>query len=147
MLKIKSCSLSETENIAQNIAKNLVGNEIIAFFGDLGVGKTAFIHGIAKYFKIENAVSSPTFSIINEYQTDKFTIYHFDMYRVNTPEDLESTGFFDYIDSGVMLIEWSENIENFIPKSAIKISIEKTSYENERIITIEGDENFENTCR
>ena len=147
MLKIKSCSLSETENIAKNIAKNLVGNEIIAFFGDLGVGKTAFIRGIAKYFKIENEVSSPTFSIINEYQTDKFTIYHFDMYRVNTPEDLESTGFFDYIDSGVMLIEWSENIENFIPKSAIKISIEKTSYENKRIITIEGDENFENTCR
>ena len=147
MLKIKSCSLSETENIAQNIAKNLSGNEIIAFFGDLGVGKTAFIHGIAKYFKIENEVSSPTFSIINEYQTDKFTIYHFDMYRVNTPEDLESTGFFDYIDSGVMLIEWSENIENFIPKNAIKVLIEKTSYENERIITIEGDENFENTCR
>ena len=79
-----------------------------------------------------------------------FLISHnnmFDMYRVNTLEDLESTGFFDYIDSGVMLIEWSENIENFIPKSAIKISIEKTSYENERIITIEGDENFENTCR
>ena len=110
MIKLKSCSLSETENIAQNIAKNLVGNEIIAFFGDLGVGKTAFIRGIAQYFNIENEVSSPTFSIINEYQTDKFTIYHFDMYRVNTPEDLESTGFFDYIDSGVMLIEWSENI-------------------------------------
>ena len=147
MLKIKSCSLSETENIAQNIAKNLVGNEIIAFFGDLGVGKTAFIRGIAKYFNIENEVSSPTFSIINEYQTDKFTIYHFDMYRVNTPEDLESTGFFDYIDSGVMLIEWSENIENFIPKNAIKVLIKKTSDENERIITIEGDENLENTCR
>ena len=94
-----------------------------------------------------NEVSSPTFSIINEYQTDKFTIYHFDMYRVNTPEDLESTGFFDYIDSGVMLIEWSENIENFIPKNAIKVLIKKTSDENERIITIEGDENLENTCR
>ena len=140
-------SPEETYKLGEKLGKKAKQGQIICLNGDLGVGKTAFIRGIAKYFNIENEVSSPTFSIINEYPTDKFTIYHFDMYRVNTPEDLESTGFFDYIDSGVMLIEWSENIENFIPKSAIKISIEKTSYENERIITIEGDENFENTCR
>ena len=145
MIKLKSCSLSETENIAQNIAKNLVGNEIIAFFGDLGVGKTAFIRGIAKYFNIENEVSSPTFSIINEYQTDKFKIYHFDMYRIKSSEDLESTGYFDYINRGVFLIEWSENIENDIPDDAIEISIEKGNSETLRIIEIKGvdfDENI-----
>ncbi len=139
-MRLISNSVKETEAIGKKLAQKLNGNEIIAFYGDLGVGKTAFTKGIADYFGLKNEVSSPTFAIINEYQNEKFKIYHFDMYRVNSLEDLESTGFFDYLNNGLLIIEWSENIEQDLPKDIIKINIEKTEKENERIITIEGVE-------
>ena len=100
------------------------------------MGKTALTTGIAKGLGAENCVSSPTFAIVNEYH-GKAAIYHFDMYRVNTWDDLYSTGFFDYLGNGVIIIEWSENIENALPDEYIKISIEKGSSENERIFTVE----------
>ncbi len=139
-MRLISNSVKETEAIGKKLAQKLNGNEIIAFYGDLGVGKTAFTKGIADYFGLKNEVSSPTFAIVNEYQNEKFKIYHFDMYRVNSLEDLESTGFFDYLNNGLLIIEWSENIEQDLPKDIIKINIEKTEKENERIITIEGVE-------
>lgn len=139
-MEFLSRSADETEKIAKRLAKTLTGNEIIALYGDLGAGKTAFTRGIADFFGIKNLVSSPTFSIMNEYQSDKFKIYHFDMYRVNSLDDLESTGFFDYIDNGVIIIEWSENIENDLPKGTIKIHIDKTDDENARLIKINGAE-------
>ena len=123
-------------DIGVRLASNLKGNEVIALFGGLGMGKTALTTGIAKGFGAENCVSSPTFAIVNEYH-GKAAIYHFDMYRVNTWDDLYSTGFFDYLGNGVIIIEWSENIENALPDEYIKISIEKGSSENERIFTVE----------
>ena len=96
-MKIISNSALDTEKIGKDLAKTLKGNEIIALYGDLGVGKTAFTRGIADYFGVKNEVSSPTFSIVNEYAADKFNLYHFDMYRIKTAEDLESTGFFEYL--------------------------------------------------
>ncbi len=144
-MKFVTHCVKDTEAIAQKLAKKLKGNEIVAFYGDLGVGKTAFIRGMVDYFGIKNLVSSPTFSLVNEYQTNKFKIYHFDMYRIKSSEDLESTGYFDYINRGVFLIEWSENIENDIPDDAIEISIEKGNSETLRIIEIKGvdfDENI-----
>jgi len=142
-MEILSNSVSETEKIGKKLASKLKGNEIIALYGDLGVGKTAITRGIADYFGVKNEVSSPTFSIVNEYTGGKFNIYHFDMYRISTFEDLESTGFFDYIDNGVLIIEWSENIEKYLPLNIIKIGIKKlkledNNNENKRLITIKG---------
>lgn len=131
-----SKSPQETEQIAEKLAQTLSGTEVIAMFGGLGAGKTAFTRGLARGLGIDDGVSSPTFALVNEYE-GKFTVYHFDMYRVSTWDDLYSTGFFDYIDNGVMIIEWSENIEEFLPKNHITITINHIS-ENEREIIIEG---------
>ena len=131
-----SKSPQETEQIAEKLAQTLSGTEVIAMFGGLGAGKTAFTRGLARGLGIDDGVSSPTFALVHEYD-GKFTVYHFDMYRVSTWDDLYSTGFFDYIDNGVMIIEWSENIEEFLPENHITITINHIS-ENEREIIIEG---------
>ena len=133
-----SFSYDETLDIGVRLASNLKGNEVIALFGGLGMGKTALTTGIAKGFGAENCVSSPTFAIVNEYH-GKAAIYHFDMYRINTFDDLYTTGFFDYMDNGVMVIEWSENIESALPEGCIRVYIKVIS-ENEREIEIEGAE-------
>lgn len=136
MVKFISSSASETENIGKKLAQKLKGNEVIALFGGLGAGKTAFTRGLSAGLGFDDGVSSPTFALVHEYD-GKFPIFHFDMYRVTTYDDLYSTGFFDYIGNGVLVIEWSENIEGAIPNDAIKISIKPLS-ENEREITISG---------
>lgn len=146
MFEIISKSCEQTELIGKKIARFLVGNEIIALFGDLGAGKTAFTRGLCEGLKVKNNVCSPTFAIVNEY-SGIFPIYHFDMYRVKNIDDLYSTGYFDYIDKGILIIEWSENIENILPNSSIKISLNYGKKENERLIHFEGigfDENFSN---
>lgn len=140
-MKIITKSQQETENFAKEIGKKLKGDEIIALYGDLGVGKTVFTRGLVSYFGTKNAVTSPTFTLVNEYVAPKFKIYHFDMYRIKSLEDLESTGFFDYMYRGVFVIEWSENIENYLPKETIKIYIEKNENDSERIITLKGWDN------
>lgn len=139
MNKIISHSAEETEKIGFEIAKRLNGNEVIALFGGLGMGKTAFTRGLSRGLGVDCGVSSPTFALVNEY-SGKYNIYHFDMYRVSTWDDLYSTGFFDYLETGVLVIEWSENIEGALPDNAIRISISKGSSDNERIFEIEGVE-------
>lgn len=139
MLKIISLSAEETEKIGSDIAQKLNGTEVIALFGGLGMGKTAFTRGLSRGLGVNDGVSSPTFALVNEY-SGKYNIYHFDMYRVTSWEDLYSTGFFDYIDTGVLVIEWSENIEGALPDNAIRIRISKGSSENERVFEIEGVE-------
>ena len=134
---VYSNSPKDTENLAKKIASLLQGNETLALYGDLGAGKTAFTRGFADFFGLKDEVSSPTFSLVNEYEGTKFKIYHFDMYRISTIEDLESTGFFDYLGKGVFIVEWSENIEKYLPSDAINISFQKTS-ENSRIINVRG---------
>lgn len=136
MVKFISSSASETENIGKKLAKKLKGNEVIALFGGLGAGKTAFTRGLSEGLGFEDGVSSPTFALVHEYE-GKFPIFHFDMYRVTTYDDLYSTGFFDYIGNGILVIEWSENIEGVLPNDAIRITIKPLS-ENEREITISG---------
>ena len=121
MQKFLSHSQFQTEEIAERLAKTLHGTEVIAMFGGMGAGKTA---------------SSPTFALVHEYE-GRFPLYHFDMYRIGSFDDLYSTGFFDYIENGVMLIEWSENIEPFLPENRISITINVLS-EQEREITMEG---------
>ena len=136
MQKFISSSPEETEAVAEKLACTLKGTEIIAMFGGLGAGKTAFTRGLARGLGIDEGVSSPTFALVNEY-SGKFNLYHFDMYRVGSWDDLYSTGFFDYQDNGVMIIEWSENIIEFLPENHITVTI-NTLDENTREIIIDG---------
>ncbi len=132
-----SDSPAETKNIAIRLSTELQGGETIAFYGDLGAGKTCFITGLALGLGFTGEVSSPTFAIINEYLGGRLNLYHFDMYRVNSWEDLYSTGFFDYLqEGGVLAVEWSENIESALPDDAIRVKIERID-DNVRRITVE----------
>lgn len=145
MFEIVTKSAEETENFAERMGKKLHGGAVVAFFGGLGMGKTAFTRGLAKGLGITADVSSPTFALVNEYH-GKISLYHFDMYRVETWDDLYSTGFFDYLESGgVLACEWSENIENALPENTtVKVFIKRGQSDNERIITVEGQGEYEN---
>ena len=137
--KFHTKSVEETEEKAKELAKRLNGErpEIIAMFGDLGVGKTAFVRGLATVLAPDTRIKSPTYTIVNEHKGAKIPLYHFDMYRIEDEDELYSIGFFDYVQKGICVIEWSENIEEFIPRDAYRVTIERTENENERIITIE----------
>lgn len=144
MIKITTHSEKETENLGYDISKKLDKNSIIVLSGNLGTGKTRFMRGIARYFGIENEVSSPTFTIVNEYttklhseQTNK--IFHFDTYRLMDSEDFENSVGTEYFSNGLCVIEWGEIIKDILPTSTIYVSIEATNNVNERIIIIKGD--------
>ena len=122
-----------TEIAAKEFASTLKGNEVIALYGGLGMGKTTFVRGLCSYFGIDSGVSSPTFAIVNEY-SGNIKIFHFDMYRINSWDDLYSTGFFDYIGQGLCIIEWSENIEAALPDNTVRVEFQKGESDNDRII-------------
>ena len=130
-------SAEETEQLGERIASKLKGTDVIALFGGLGMGKTAFTRGLARGLGADDVVSSPTFALVNEY-SGRVPVYHFDMYRVTSWDDLYSTGFFDYLDTGVLIIEWSENIEGALPENALRITISRGESDNQRIFDIEG---------
>ena len=132
MREIISTDTLQTEKIGEELAASLKGTEVIALFGGLGMGKTAFTRGLARGLGFPDGVSSPTFALVNEYSA-KFPIYHFDMYRVSGWDDLYSTGFFDYLGNGIVVIEWSENVEGALPDDAIRISISRGDNDNTRI--------------
>lgn len=138
-------NVSETEKLAERLGATLPPGSVIAMFGDLGAGKTAFTRGFARGMGINCDVSSPTFALVNEYRGAEKTLYHFDMYRISGWDDLYSTGYFDYLDSGnSLIIEWSENIEAILPEDCIRVTITKTENFTERNIEIIGAEAFEN---
>lgn len=146
MAKFVTNSVQETEQLAEKLGQSLTHGVVIAYFGGLGMGKTAFTRGLAKGMGIDSDVSSPTFAIVNDYG-GKLPLAHFDMYRVETFEDLHTSGFFDYLDMGyVLAVEWSENIENALDDDIIRITFERSDNDDQRIITIEGydHENFSN---
>ena len=121
-----SKSEEDTINFASQFASKLQLGNIIILSGDLGAGKTKFTQGILKYFNLENEISSPTFTIVNEYTDSTIPIYHFDVYRVGDPEEMEYIGCDEYFfGEGVCLIEWAELIEEMIPENAVWIKIEK----------------------
>lgn len=128
-------SETETEQAAQELATHLKSGDFIAFFGDLGSGKTAFTRGLASVFCPGVRVSSPTYAIVNEY-AGKPPIFHFDVYRVPDDDSLYATGFYDYFDrDGIIVCEWCENIPFALPEERYEIHFEKLS-ETERRITI-----------
>ena len=141
MINVVSKSTADTESLGEKIASILKGNEEIALFGDLGAGKTAFTCGICRGLGITDGVSSPTFALVNAYR-GKYPVYHFDMYRITSIDDLFAIGFYDYLNNGILIIEWSENIESELEKDAIRIRILKNENENERIFEIEGLDNY-----
>ncbi len=137
MIRFVSNSPAQTLEFARSFAKRLCGGEFLAFFGDLGAGKTCFISGLAQGLGCTDPAASPTFAIVNVYRGPR-PLCHFDMYRL-TGEDLEETGFYDYLDAGLTVAcEWCENIADEIPENAVTIRIEKGDCETERVITIEG---------
>ena len=102
----------------------------IALYGDLGVGKTAFVRGFTKVFSAAR-VKSPTFALVNEYRGEKLSVFHFDMYRITDEDELYSIGFFDYPErGGICLVEWSENIPFALPEEYLRVEITKDSPDN-----------------
>ena len=134
----RSASAAETEEFASQLAKKISGGTVVALYGGLGMGKTAFTRGFARGLGNESYVSSPTFALVNDYGGNP-PLVHFDMYKVESWDDLYSSGFFDYYDMGAILCtEWSENIENALPENTVRVTIEKGEGENDRIITVKG---------
>lgn len=132
-----SRSTAETESFAASLADSVRAGDVIALYGGLGAGKTAFVRGLARGLGSTSEVSSPTFALVHEYE-GRLPIAHFDMYRIHTLDDLYSTGFFDFLDARyVTVIEWSENVEDYLPDRRMTIRIARGSTENERTLTIE----------
>lgn len=131
-----SNSEEDTFNFAYKFAKTLSGGETITLTGELGAGKTVFAKGLAKGLGIEDDVVSPTFTIMNEYESGRLTLYHYDAYRLRSGDEAVETGLADYfgVKDGVCLIEWSENIKSALPKKLIQIEIKYTGECSREII-------------
>lgn len=147
MIKIITHTPDETIKVAEKLGNLIRAGDMVAFKGGLGAGKTTFTRGIAMGMGMKDIVSSPTFALVNDYRGEKMTLYHFDMYRIKSEEDLESTGFYDYpFEENAAVIEWSENIQAFLPENTIYITI-NTLGDNDREIIIEDGGRFANSWR
>ncbi len=127
----------ETKEFAKNFASKLGRGDVIVLSGDLGAGKTKFVEGILEYFGMQEEISSPTFTIVNEYHKDKIDIYHFDLYRLKDVYEFENIGGEEYFNKGICIFEWGELIEDILPNDYIKITIEKGNTDDERKLIIE----------
>lgn len=125
MNKFISKSEQDTINFAENFASQLHKKDIVVLSGDLGSGKTKFVQGVLKHFGLENEISSPTFTIVNEYNADICPIYHFDVYRLADIDEFYAMGGEEYFENGICLIEWGEIIEDALPSNYIKITFSK----------------------
>lgn len=116
-------STAETEAVGERLAKTLTSGQVVALFGGMGMGKTAFVRGIARGLQLSAEVSSPTFALVHDYGGEP-PLVHFDMYRISGWDDLLTTGYYEYLDAGaILVIEWSENIEAALPEDAIRLRI------------------------
>ena len=147
MMQITTHSADETQALGQKLARRLAPGDVIAYFGDLGAGKTAFTRGLAQGLGITDPVTSPTYTIVNEYLSGRIPLFHFDMYRLSSSDELFDIGWEDYLSrGGVCAVEWSENVEDAL-QDAIRITIEKDADEPDtRHITITGGPRFEDPC-
>ena len=136
-------SPEETEQLGMRLAAALQAGDVVAYYGDLGAGKTAFTRGIARGLGVQEAVTSPTYTIVNEYLSGRLPLFHFDMYRLSSGDDLFDIGWEDYLNrGGVCCTEWSERIDDVL-EEPICVRIEKDpERENVRRITIEGGRNL-----
>lgn len=123
---IESFSMEDTFKLGEDLGAKALPGEIYTLSGDLGTGKTVFAQGFAKGLGIEEAVNSPTFTIVSEYTEGRMPFYHFDVYRISNPEEMYEIGFEEYLyGQGVCLIEWAELIRDIIPEKTIDIAISK----------------------
>lgn len=132
-------SPEETEALGQRLAERLQAGDVIAYTGDLGAGKTAFTRGLARGLGISERVTSPTFTIVNEYLGGRLPLFHFDMYRLGSADELYDIGWEDYLTrGGVCAVEWSEIVADALEEGVIRVDIRQGEEENQRRITIEG---------
>ncbi len=138
---ITTDSLKKTQNFARDFAKNLKGGDILCLYGNLGSGKTSFVQGLAKGFGITRRIISPTFIIARRYEMGDLNLYHIDLYRTQTLQDLLSIGIDEILegDNNIVVIEWAEKLLDLIPKKRIDLKFEYID-ENKRKITIENHE-------
>ena len=135
-----TASAAATEAVGRALALRLraagKAAAFVALFGDLGVGKTAFVRGFVSALVPDARVKSPTYTIVNEYRGGDVPVFHFDVYRIEGEDDLYSTGYYDYLDAGYLLCEWSEKIPFALPQDRITVEIEKTDSADGRRITV-----------
>ena len=140
-----SNNLGDTMNFAKNLAKKLKKGDVVVLTGELGSGKTKFVQGFLSFFGLENEISSPTFTIVNVYDSKNFPIYHFDVYRLEDSSEFYEIGGDEYFENGVCLIEWGEIIGDALPSKYIHITFEKDEKnKNKRILHIKFIGNFDN---
>ena len=143
MLKITTYSENDTIKFGEFLASKLQNGDIVVLSGDLGSGKTKLTEGILSYFNLQDEISSPTFTIVNEYNLNETNIYHFDVYRLEDSSEFYEIGGEEYFSKGICIIEWGELIESILPANHIKITINKDfENENQRKIIIENAENI-----
>lgn len=137
MLTIKTVSPEQTYALGQNLAKKIKAGIVICLEGDLGAGKTLFVQGITAGLNVQDEVTSPTFSLMNIYRGD-YTVYHFDLYRLDSADELENIGFYEYsqMEDDVVIIEWPDKFVEDLPDDHLWIKIERGQAENERLICI-----------
>ena len=141
-MQITTHSADETQALGHRLAKRLLPGDVIAYFGDLGAGKTALTRGIAQGLGVTDLVTSPTYTIVNEYLSGRMPLFHFDMYRLSSGEELFDIGWEDYLQrGGVCAVEWSENVDDAL-ESPICVRIERTGDDSRRI-TITGGGHLE----
>ncbi len=134
-----SNSEAETQALGRRLGERLASGAVVAFTGDLGAGKTAFTRGLAEGLGIRGRVTSPTFTIVNEYEGGRLPLYHFDLYRLGSPEELFEIGWEDYLSrGGVCAVEWSENAADALEDGAIRVDIRRGDGEEQRRIEISG---------
>ncbi len=137
-MEYRTHSESETEAVGEALATTLSPGTVIAFTGDLGAGKTAFTRGLARGLGISERVTSPTFTIVNEYEGGRLPLFHFDMYRLESSEELFDIGWEDYLRrGGVCAVEWSEKVADALV-GALRVDIRRGEGERDRVITVTG---------
>ena len=132
-------SPEETEELGRRLAAVLTPGSVVAYTGDLGAGKTASTRGLARGLGIEGGVTSPTFTIVNEYEGGRMPLFHFDMYRLGGEEELFDIGWDDYLArGGVCAVEWSENVAGALEGDAVRVDIRRGAHDQQRIISVEN---------
>ena len=132
-------SPAETEALGESLAGQLEPGTVIAFTGDLGAGKTAFVRGLARGLGVRERVTSPTFTIVNEYEGGRLPLFHFDMYRLGSADELFDIGWEDYLArGGICAVEWSENVSDALGNDCLRVDIRRGENDDQQIITIGG---------
>lgn len=138
-MEYRSNSPGETEALGAALAKLLWPGAVVAFTGDLGAGKTAFVRGLARGLGIPDRVTSPTFTIVNEYEGGRLPLFHFDLYRLASSDELFEIGWEDYLRrGGVCAVEWSENAAGALERDTVRVDLRRGAEDGQRVITIQG---------